>query len=250
MAAIDPRSRRTLGGIIGSRTMQTSGSLLTAVSLYTTVVVGLSAWLGRVWAARIAADEQAKHAAELQQLATQLQILQTQTLRVSEARFNLYCDVWSKLQDVRTFGDRLWVRADTATIELFRQALESARLAVNRGRLILREEHYQSLLAAFQSFESYEIGKQTLIEIRSRAELDQSFVGSSEALVQAQIHKNADRRANYENVLNTIAPQFRLEIGLTIPEKRSSGDVPPHGKSFSIKRWFSRESAPAEEHEV
>src|SRR5690349_3590241 len=87
------------------------------------VVLGLSAWVGRVWAARISETERARHAEELERLKLQLDLAKTQVQRISEAKFKLYNDVWSSLQDVRSIGDRLWERASKDELQEFIEAL-------------------------------------------------------------------------------------------------------------------------------
>lgn len=95
-------------------------------------VLGLSAWVGRVWATRIADTEKARHAQELERLKLELELTKTQIQRISEAKFKLYNDLWASLQDVRSIGDRLWERASKESLQDFIDALREAQGAVNR----------------------------------------------------------------------------------------------------------------------
>jgi hypothetical protein len=190
--------------------MQLDTQLYPFLGVYTPIIVALSAWLGKVWSSRIAAEEQARRDEQMQRLQTDLQILQAQTLRMSEARYTLYTDVWGKLQDVKTSGDRLWHRADADTLDAFRQALENARAAVNRGRLVLKEADYAILVGVLGICENFDVGKQKLIAIRTSTEAE-----GFEQAVQAQLKNNDAIRKQYEDVLDSMVDQFRASIGVS-----------------------------------
>jgi hypothetical protein len=194
--------------------MQIDTQLYPFLGVYTPIVVALSAWLGKVWSTRIAAEEQARRDVQMQRLQTDLQILQAQTLRMSEARYALYTDVWGQLQDVKTCGDRLWLRADAGTLDAFRQALEKARAAVNHGRLVLKEADYRILVSVLEICENFDVGKQKLMAIRTRAEIDESYKQGFQQEVQAQLNNNKAIRKQYESVLDSIVDQFREAIGV------------------------------------
>jgi hypothetical protein len=55
----------------------------------TTVITGLSAWLGKVWAARILEKDRHKHATEIKKLKDQLQLATQMTLKQRDHFFNL-----------------------------------------------------------------------------------------------------------------------------------------------------------------
>lgn len=72
------------------------------------VVVGLSAWLGKVWANRILQSEINNHNIELEKLRgdmkkeidrskNQLDILKESSVRYSEFQFRLYNELWGEL---------------------------------------------------------------------------------------------------------------------------------------------------------
>jgi hypothetical protein len=178
------------------------------------IVLGLSTWIGHVWATRIAEAEKARHAEELERLRLQLDLAKAQVQRISEAKFKLYNDVWTNLQDVRSIGDRLWERASKDTLQEFIDALRKAQTATNCGRLLLRENDYQELKTLLTEFENYRVGKQRLIEIRSPQELDANFEQTHGEDVEQQIKANSIRRTAYEQTLDSVVAHFREELGI------------------------------------
>ena len=69
----------------------------------------------------------------------------------------MYADVWSRLQNVKMIGDRLWERVSKNEVRNFIHAFAAVKMAVNRGSLIQREEHYKQLKVIFSTFENFRI---------------------------------------------------------------------------------------------
>lgn len=178
------------------------------------IIFGLSAWIGKVWATRIAASENASYSQELAALNSALDISKHDNVRNSDARFELYSSLWNELQDLKTAGDRLWERASRENVMEFTEALKSAQHASNRGRLILKEKHYQKLNKIFKSFDNYRIGKIRLIEIRNTEEFEEHFGYDSEDHIRNQIRQNRGNKERYEELLTDIVTNFREQLAL------------------------------------
>lgn len=188
------------------------------------VIGGLSALLGKIWSGRIVERERAQfqriieiekiHAArDLEFLRAEMQSARDRSNRVHDARFELYSSVWAKLQSLREEGERLWHDASPDNAERFGVALMEARSAINRGRLILRESDYQELQGILRSFGEYEVGKKSLIDMRSREELRANASGLNRTRIQEQIERNHRKRGEYEELLGRLVHHFRHEIG-------------------------------------
>ena len=178
------------------------------------LVAGLGAWLGKVWAARINESDKAKFSQELERLRSDLNMARVQRQRISEAQFKLYNEVWFHLQDLKFIGDQLWNRATLENVKALRAALTNAHVAINRGRLILAEIHYQELMEVLSEFDKYELGKGRLIEIQSEQELEESFRTDAGTRIVEQITANATVRRRYEALLGEVVQHFRRELGL------------------------------------
>lgn len=118
------------------------------------VIAVLVPLLSNVLASRSIEAYKAGHSRELETWKSSLEIARGQKIRISDAQFELYIDVWSRLQDVKSTGDLLWKRATKEHIGDLIKSLDAVRIAVNRGRLILQESHYQQLQEVFRVFES------------------------------------------------------------------------------------------------
>lgn len=189
--------------------------ILGTIGGVSTIVLALSAWLGKVWAKRIAESERTRSAQELERLKLELDLLRTHAVRVSQAKFDLYSGVWASLQDVKICGDRLWERPTPEAIQQYIDALRSATVAIHRGRLLLRESDYQELRRLLKNFEGYKVGKLRLIEIATPYELEANFNLEQGADVRHHIDKNRQHRDAYEHALDTVANHFRQELRIT-----------------------------------
>lgn len=189
-------------------------SFLVGVSGAGVVILGLSAWVGRVLASKISEVDRSRHARDLELYRAVIQQNNNQRRRISNETFNLYMDVWGRLQDVKTIADRLWNRASHDHLRAFIATLDNVRISINRGRLILRPEHYQRLSELLTVFESYELGKKRLIEIRTDAEMDENLSMDGEDHVRQQIRRNAQAKAEYSRILDDVAAYFRKELGI------------------------------------
>src|SRR5262245_60185635 len=178
------------------------GTVFAAVGGAGILLLGLGAWLGKVWATRIAESEKADYSQKLERLKAELALKSSQQARVSEAQFKLYSDVWVKLQDLKSIGDQLWLQVTLDTMHEFVIALAHARSMVNRGRLILTDHQYEQLDQALRSFELYRVGKLRLFQIRTGEELAEHFRKDSAQRILQQIHENRSARESYQAILD------------------------------------------------
>lgn len=167
--------------------------IVTSLGGAAVVVWGLTSWLGNVWAKRIADQEK----------------------RISDARFKLYVDLWESLQEIRILGDRLWAHASDETLGEFIQSLDKARFAVEKGRIILKDEHYNKLNQIIKTFENYEVGKKRLVDIPVTQRLKELLENPYRGPVDEIINMNHMYKSEYEKLLTEILIDFRGHVGLT-----------------------------------
>lgn len=195
---------------------QVISSIILPVGGTGAIIVGLGAWLGKLWANRILDIEKARHARELEKLKSELEFEKLKKRKISDERFKLYNEVWHAFQDLKSIADRLWERATPEILHEFVVALAVTKRAANRARLILTENHFRTLKRVLESFENYRLGKNRLIEIRSKRELknNYSLYHGGENEVTDQIHENLRKKNEYDLLLDKIVNQFRVELGL------------------------------------
>ncbi|MDR4508981.1 MAG: hypothetical protein MRJ65_12235 [Candidatus Brocadiaceae bacterium] len=180
-------------------------SIIGAVGGSGAIIVGLSIWLGNFLASSIDA-----------RLASSLEVNRHQQIRSSDARFGLYNELWTQLMDLKSAGDRLWENASQDNLESFIALLEKARLAVNRGRLILKEAHYQDLQNVFQAFENYQIGKGRLLkDLRYSDDVKEAYENFGKKMIGDQIRENKKSKQDYEALTVEILNEFRQQLELS-----------------------------------
>lgn len=177
-------------------------------------MLGLGAWLGGVWASRIARKEAAADQRELEALRRELDSRQAQAAKISDERFRIYSELWGVLADLGSFGDELWERVTPTALTSFVHAYRAALVLTNRGRLILSEDHYQQLNATLQVFGQYSLGKGRLLELRSDEQLDEIVRNANFVEIHGTIRDNGATREKYRQLLSEIAIQFRARLGL------------------------------------
>ncbi len=188
--------------------------LVGVIGGWSVILAGLSTWLGKVWSGRILQSENAAHNKEIENLKSELELERTREVRNSDAQFTLYSEVWSSLMDVKSVGDELWKRASRSNIENFIKALGNANISVNRGRLILKEQHYNQLRDILNEFTEYQVGKVRLHELRSSQELDEMLQMFPEEEIRHQIAHNRQCKESYESLLEEIVNEFRSQLGI------------------------------------
>lgn len=211
------------------------------------IIVGLSAWMGNIWANRFAekyrlSTEQqiktleAEHAKELSRLQQQLsyeyesklevqkQMLQVEMIqnqRFLEKQFDLYMSLWDKLQELRFAGDKLWHEASKENMMEFSDAVQQTRLIAEKVSLVMDNGNYQRLRRLLERFERFRIGKRNLIELRTRNSVRLAYDeyvqygGSAERFqqdIEEQIGMNRSYRNEYENLLGEIRQELQAKL--------------------------------------
>ncbi len=179
------------------------------------IIVGLSVWLGNISASHIESSTKAKYDTEIKLLESKLELSRTQKIRNAEAQFGLYKEVWTNLMDLKSSGDRLWVNVTKENLEDFTMLLEKTRQAVNRGRLILKEDHYQQLQGVFQALENYRFGKGDLVNLRQPGAVGNLYNNYSHDDIVNRVKENEKHKKEYEVLTLDILSEFRKQLGLS-----------------------------------
>lgn len=186
------------------------------------IVAGLSAWLGKVWADRIAESEKHRHTQEIERLKTALDLERARAERNGNAQFGLYERLWNRLQDVKFIADGLWQQATVRGYWEFAESLADARAEIAKGRLVINERDYLRLSELLQAFDKFEVGKKRLIDLRSQTELEEQARMDSMTRLEAQLHHNSARKREYEVLLEEVLVRFRRRLGIDDQTERST----------------------------
>jgi len=148
-------------------------------------------------------------AQQIESFSQQIGLPYSHRVNYANSQYEAYCNVWRTLQSLRLAGDDLWQKANTDNLVRFADELRRTKLLVNEGDLFFEEEDRQELLTLLQVFGNYELGKLTLIEIRSK--WDEKLLLSEERM-QDQIAMNRKDKEQYERLLERIRVSFRRRL--------------------------------------
>jgi hypothetical protein len=194
------------------------------------IVGGLSAWLGKVWANRIIETQKALHSEKLERVKAELnlkieeqrsniQLLRERTQRFSSVQFELYAELWRRLQDLRFIADDLWEKATRDNLFAFVACLIETRKAVEKSALFLENQHYKELRKTLDLFQEFQMGKKKLIEIRSNDDFNEAFetdkydyAGETRVGIQQQILANHILKQGYEALLERVRASLKGQI--------------------------------------
>ncbi|HEX8457299.1 MAG TPA: hypothetical protein VF656_08380 [Pyrinomonadaceae bacterium] len=175
-----------------------AASIITSVGGSAILVIGLSSWLGKVWASRILEADKLKYQSAFEEVK-----------RYSEKQFHLYNDLWSSLCDLRIAGDKLWEEANTRNAHTFSRQLKLTRDIVQKSSLLIEDEHYEALTRLMDEFGNFNLGKARLLELR-RNRFPLLDVPDTE--VQRVIEQNGLKKEAYSHLLIQIERYFKSQM--------------------------------------
>lgn len=180
------------------------------------IIIGVSRWIGGIWADRMLESVQHQHQREIEQNRHQFQrdieqmrhelaILQSSSDRYFGKQFELYSILWHSLYDLKSKADSLWNRADKSTLLPFVDQLKITSDEVEKSYLFLEDGHYISLKNLIEEFKNFEIGKKRLIELRKKDDINLDAINN---LVEG----NRTKRSNYNNLINNIKQDLKSQL--------------------------------------
>jgi hypothetical protein len=186
------------------------------------LIIGLSSWLGKVWADRILEQDRLKYQSELEKVKSnyekelekykdELDTSKALFLRYSEHQFTLYNNLWNSLCDLDLSAENLWSHTSSQNLINFSVQLFRTGKSVQYNRLLIEAEHFNQLHKILNEFRNFQIGKITLIDLRKETpqtieELARNIVANE------QIQKNKATKQRYNLLLEEIAKSFKKQI--------------------------------------
>lgn len=211
-----------LGGqVVGGTIMEWSGVFrivtagLASVGGAGVIIIAVANWLAKLWANRILEHDKKKyseqmeellqkHRCELKELQEQLNIYRECVVRYQSAQFTHYCGLWASLYDLKVKGDDLWESATAAKVSKFQQQFKKTKHEIEKGSLLIEDEHYSGLRNILQRFEEYELGKRKLLAAH------QNDINSDD--IDRFIDNNNIHRKQYNDLIMEIRSSFRRQI--------------------------------------
>jgi len=188
-----------------------SAAILASIGGAAVIMLGLSSWLGKVWANRILEQDRLKYASELENLRNQLRLdSQRQELIFSkyfEGQFKLYNDLWVSLVELQSGVDMLWSDASSNNLRRFVTAIRNAKTQIRNSALLIEPAHYHEIMNALTDIGNYQLGKEQLIRAR------QSFRNIHSAQINEIISKNRENRDRIARFVDVMLEEMRAQIG-------------------------------------
>jgi hypothetical protein len=178
------------------------------------IIIGLTTWISKIISKGLVENIKTSNQKEIELLKSELSTTREIAIRNSNAQFNLYTDLWNVLQDLKSVGDRLWERIIPEDLEFLSKLLTQAKFRVNRGRLILKGNHYSRLIIIFNSYDNYQIGKMRLFDLRTEQEWRENLSNYSENQIRQQIRDNKMNKDNFDKLLDELLIDFKSALGL------------------------------------
>ncbi len=170
------------------------------------IILGLSKFIGEMFAKRYEEKIKANFQKELSQYQTQLDILKQTTLRYSDRQFELYSVLWSSLHDLKITADQLWLEANSRNFKEFVSQLKKTSTEIEKASLFIEDSHFEELTEIINQFGQYQIGKEFLIEYRrSNRQPDNEDV-------QNMIDYNRELKLRYEELIGLVKADLRKQI--------------------------------------
>lgn len=157
--------------------LSVSAAIIGSVGGSAVIIVGLSSWLGKLWANRIMEKDKLEFTKELETIKSELQReSEQQKLTFSlyfEGQFKIYNDLWLALSELKHEVDKLWSSANKQNLRTFVKAVQQAKKQIRNSAILIEQEHYEQMLNSLAAFDNYKIGKERLIDARSIDRMDE-----------------------------------------------------------------------------
>lgn len=187
-----------------------SGAVLASSGGAAAIIFGLSSWLGKVWANRILEQDKLRYSSELERIRNKLEVESQQRQLIFslyfEGQFKLYNDLWISLVELQEGVENLWAGASSSNLRRFMSALAKAKKQIKNSALLIDPAHYQEIMQAIERFDSYQIGKERLVNARRINDINQWEV-------EQIIEQNRHSREQINAFVNRMLDKMRNQIG-------------------------------------
>lgn len=170
------------------------------------IIVGISKYLGELFAKKYEQKLIAKFQNEINDYQTKLDILKQTTLRYSDKQFEIYSTLWASLQNLKISADNLWEKASSKNLVDLSKQLYITKCDIEKASLFIEDAHYSELIEIIKHFSEFEIGKKMLIDYRKVTNID-------EHIIDRQIVAGNQRlKRRYEDLILLIKSDLKQQL--------------------------------------
>jgi len=199
------------------------GALIVSIGGTSVIIIALSKWFGNILANKLLEKDKAKYQKDIEGIKSKYQMIlenkkveleniKVSMLRYSENQFSLYNELWHSLVDLKGKGDDLWNHANLQNLKSFSTQLSKTKTSIEKSRLLIEEDHYNSLKEVIYKFSDFQIGKLSLINVRNKSNSDLSGYGIDEYSINELINHNRNLKDEYSELLEGLVVDFRKQI--------------------------------------
>lgn len=142
-------------------------------------------------------------------LLTEYEVAKTYLVKYSQEQFIIYNNLWTNLCELELHLDKLWDQASLPHLKKFALQLKLTRDSLKKGALLIEDGHYKELNFILDSFEEFQFGKKTLIDIRKKSETD-TFIDMDD--IRRTINSNMSIRDDLKNNLLQMMDCLKRQI--------------------------------------
>ncbi|KIQ16415.1 hypothetical protein RT99_20290 [Flavobacterium sp. MEB061] len=102
----------------------------------------------------------------------ELDVLKATTLKYNDKQFELYLDLWKRLQELKFACNDLWEEASKSNLNKFAIALSSTHQQIEISSILIEDIHYDELVKIITTFQEYDSGKGRLIKAYKSIDLN------------------------------------------------------------------------------
>lgn len=128
----------------------------------------------------------------------------------SEKQFERYNELWVKMVELKTGMNELWDHAEGSALRKFSRDLRDLVNTLEKSALLVEPEHYEELMESMNVFANYQIGKQSLINLR-KVSGDRYVQGVTEQISEL-IERNEGNRRRLLEALDRLMDAMRRQI--------------------------------------
>jgi len=126
-----------------------------------------------------------------------------------EKQFTLYSELWSSLYDLKVAGDLLWRNANKTNLKKFEKQLDETETKINKSSLLIEENDIRSLREIIFEFLNFQIGKQSLLNLRKNKNRYRSI---NNEVIGYAVEENEVIKNRYDDLIYNIETTLRDQL--------------------------------------
>jgi len=130
------------------------------------------------------------------------EVKRERALKYYSLQFEKYNQLWSELVELQIIANELWEKAQMLKMRDFIKQLDKTKNVIKKNSLIIEESDYKKLFDVLNSFETYKVGKENLIQSRKLLQNNDDEI----------IQNNKKLKKEYDKLLEKINKDLRNQL--------------------------------------